>query len=53
MLTIDNIPTYGHSSKLQLISITLLQKNRSDLTSMKLIRFCTAAHICVDKRYTV
>ena len=26
MLTIDNIPTYCHSSKLQLISITLLQK---------------------------
>ena len=26
MLTIDNIATYCHNSKLQLISITLLQK---------------------------
>ena len=27
--------------------------NITDLTSMKLIRFCTAALVCVDKRYTV
>ena len=52
MLTIDNITTFCHNSKLQLISITLLQ-NISDLTSMKLIRFCKAALVCVDKRYTV
>ena len=32
MLTIDNITTYCHNSKLQLISITLLQKHiRSDI----------------------
>ena len=32
MLTIDNINTYCHNSKLQLISITLLQKHsRSDI----------------------
>ena len=32
MLTIDNIPTYCHNSKLPLISITLLQKHiRSDI----------------------
>ena len=32
MLTIDNITTYSHNSKLQLISITLLQKHiRSDI----------------------
>ena len=32
MLTIDNIITYCHNSKLQLISITLLQKHiRSDI----------------------
>ena len=32
MLTIDNKTTYCHNSKLQLISITLLQKHiRSDI----------------------
>ena len=32
MLTIDNIITYCHNSKLQLLSITLLQKHsRSDI----------------------
>ena len=32
MLTIDNITTYCHNSKLQLISITLLQKDiQSDI----------------------
>ena len=32
MLTIDNITTYCHNSKLQLISITLLQKHfQSDI----------------------
>ena len=32
MLTIDNITTYSQNSKLQLISITLLQKHiRSDI----------------------
>ena len=32
MLTIDNITTYCHNSKLQLFSITLLQKHsRSDI----------------------
>ena len=32
ILTIDNITTYCHKSKLQLISITLLQKHiRSDI----------------------
>ena len=50
MLTIDNITTHCHNSKLQLISITLLQKHiRSDIYE----RACTAALICVDKRYTV
>ena len=44
MLTTDNITTHCHNSKLQLISITLLQ-NISDLTSMKVIRFCTASFV--------
>ena len=52
MLTVDNITTYCHNSKLQLISITLRQKHiRSDIYEID--RFCTAALVCVDKRYTV
>ena len=50
--TIDNMTTHCHNSKLQLVSITLLQ-TIADLTSMKVISFCTATLVCVDKRYTV
>ena len=49
---IDNITTYCHISNLQLFSIALLQ-NIADLTSMKVISFCAAALLCVDKQYTV
>ena len=52
MLTIYNITTYCHNSKLHLISITLLQKHiLSNIYEM--IRFCAATGVCVDKRYTV
>ena len=53
-VTIDKITTYCHNSKLQSISISLLQKHiRSDIIYMKVIRFCRAALACVDKRYTI
>ena len=52
MLTIDNINTYCHNSKLQLISITLLQKHiRSDIYEID--PFLCRSLVCVDKRYTV
>ena len=52
MLTIDNITTYCHNSKLQLISITLLQKHiRSHIYEIDL--FLCRSLVCVDKRYTV
>ena len=50
--TIDYITTYCHNLKLQLFSITLLQ-NIADLTTMKVISFCTATLVCVDKRHIV
>ena len=52
MLTIDNITTYCHNSKLQLISFTLLQKHiRSDIYESD--PFLYSDTRTVDKRYTV
>ena len=47
ILTIDNMTTYCHNSKLQLFFITLMEI-MADLTSMKMISFCTATLACVD-----
>ena len=46
MLAIDNIPTYCHNSKLQLISITLLQKQiRSDIYESNQFLY-SGTHMC-------
>ena len=46
MLTIDNTTTYCHNSKLQLISITLLQKHiRSDFYAVDQF-LCSGTCMC-------
>ena len=51
---VDNMTTYFHNSNLQVFSITFPSHfhHIADLTSMKVISFCTVSRVCVDKRYT-